>query len=195
MGFELSGDEGLRVNGEFKVTKGMSCYGVLEEFLKRVGRKVPHIKGRIIDLREDKGQVREFSHKQMRGTVKYTSLEYALKRCELLSEIRVRTTEDSRYGVSVFDEDACGRGVTRIRYLNASMQGGLYRQNTENMIKKARLKEKTLRLVCPGFVGCGVSQPVAVTRKDRVYEGFCVGELKYILSEKEEFTRITLVRM
>ena len=196
LGFEKFEGENVNLSGEFKVTKGMSCYKVLKNFVSKAGCDLPFIKGRVIDLRGNKsGSVAEFSDKESLGSFRYKSFKERLKRCELLSEIRVRTGEQSLYSVTVSDEDCINRGVVRIRYLNASMQGGLYKKTAQGMIDKARQKEYSLELECDSLVWGVLSCGARVTRGDRVYENLSVGEVTYTFCKNGENTRITLLRL
>ena len=196
LGFEGYEGENIKLKGEFKVTKGMSCYKVLENFLSKADCPMPHIRGRKIDLTcGGTDTLTEFSDKERAGTIRYTSLKDSRRRCELLSEIRVRTGEESLYPVTLRDEDASDRGIVRVRYLNSSMQGGIYKRTAESMMKKARQKEQSIVIECIGCLTHLLSCPAKVTRGDRVYEGCFVGELTYTLSKNDENTRITLLKL
>ena len=178
--------------GEQSVLKGASCWNVLKNFCTACYSTVPRVSGDgVLSM---KGIVRDKEILFGGDGVRYTRLKERRKRCEELSEIFVKTSHAEGYTLPVRNEDAVERGIRRARYLNAALTESPMRC-ADAMLKNGEKKAYEMTLRCDGcHLGTEGCKAKVSLSDNEVIEGLYISAVRYRMSEKKEYTELTLKR-
>lgn len=180
--------------GEFRVSKGMSCWQVFENFCSKVYGTYPLVQGDAVKL-EGADSTQELVLSNAGTGVPYASLEYNKLRCKLISRVCVKTAQGGEYSSFVEDRDALSRGIVRERFVNAADLSAKTLADADKLIASARLKSEALTVTVPCAMTNVLACSVAVCDSTAgELSGFYVTGIRYSLSEKGESTRLTLGR-
>lgn len=179
--------------GEQQVNKGMSHWTVLKNFCAACYSSVPRITSDGVLKMKDSvpSDSIVFSDE---GGIGYTELREEIKRCEELSRVNVKISDEEGYRFQIDNPDAIRRGIHRERYLNAVLTATPM-TCADAMLRSAAAASYELRLSCAGrltdAMGC------AATVKNRmlgVRDGLYVSGLTYRLDRGGETTALRLKR-
>lgn len=176
--------------GYVKIGKGMSEWQVLENYCVNKYGKMPRITsdGKVI-LNGDAGKEKLRFGKDEKYN--YTSAESRIKRCKIITEVRMKVVQGNRYG-SVIKNNLADTRLVRRRYVDVITGGGSV-GTADRMIKNSNSNAFEIVLVCPYKLMCGVGTKAVMSdetlgRFDELY----VHKIKYMADENGEKTVITL---
>lgn len=177
--------------GEFRVTKGMSCYRVLEKFAKSTYGTSPRIEDDVVDfggIKSDKTLY--FSNKD---GIEYTRLEFTKLRCKPVSRVMVKTTEVGEYSAIINNPDALSRNIARVRYLNTGEDVSATLLTADEIIRKSQLNGESVTLHIPMRMTdvLGALTEIYHDKTGRL-RGFYVSSIRYTLTKNGEATKLTL---
>ena len=145
-GIALSENDDAVFFGEQSVIKGSSCWKALKAFCAACYSCVPRISatGVLYPKGIGKEELTVF------GTdgVRITSVREAIKRCEEISAVYVKTSNIGSYTLPVENASALSRGIRRARYLNAVLTESPMRC-ADAMIRNGANKAYAVYLRCP----------------------------------------------
>ena len=105
--------------GEQVITKGTSQWAVLKNFCNACYSTAPRITadGRL--RMKDSADPETVSFSDSGGGIAYSELYESKKRCEEISCVNIKVSDDEGYCRRIENADAAARGIVRERYLNA----------------------------------------------------------------------------
>lgn len=124
--------------------------------------------------------------------INYNSVLENNKRCRLISDVWVKTTDNSGYITDVYNPDARERGILRCRYLDASASSSSLTV-ADKIINNATDSSYEITLVCPERLLDIIGAKAAV--KDNYIgkvENLYVSSIYYSLRPDGEHTTVTL---
>lgn len=193
LGFEKFVGENRCVNGEFKVSKGSSCYKVLEDFCRKVYGSTPREEGGVLYLQEGDSTSRVLFSNQSTEGIPFSYIAHNRLRCKLISRVRVKTLPGADYTSVVESSRALSRGIRRERYLNASDYSVTSLSDAENIIRSGLDASESVIIDCigrhTGLLGADAQVEYDLGHRQ---EGFCVTGVRYSLTSKGERTRLIL---
>ncbi|MCH5303401.1 MAG: hypothetical protein J1E41_00935 [Ruminococcus sp.] len=154
---EYRGEE-LVLNDSFNISKGMTDWQAFSSFCIKAFGRVPRIDAdgtaNFSGVTSDKNI--KFSN--IDG-IKYNSIKENKKRCKLISEVYVKTSQSDIYDTVIVNKDVKNRMVERKRYLDASVSDSLTLADT--MLRNAALSSVEVTVETPirllNVLGAGVS--------------------------------------
>ncbi len=176
--------------GNLRIDKGMTHWQVFENFCKNKFGTYPRITG------NGKALFKGYENTKLVvfGDEKYNyhSVKEYNKRCELITEVRLKLDEFAAYNGRIKNENNACNGVTRVRYVNATADTSTI-ETADKMIARSNADSYNIELKC---VGCCVG---LIGRKAKlndkllgVKENLVVGKVKYILDDSGETSTVTL---
>lgn len=192
-GMESYVGENRVLQGSFNVSKGMSCWQVLEAFAKEVYGTSPRVEGRTVNFEKEQNQEDILFSNSVQG-VTYSQLEYNRLRCKLISKVRAKTQTEGDYTTVVSSADALSRGIQRERYIDASRLSATPLSKAYEALENGALSSEEITLRCPLCLAGRLSAKGTVRTDTETLEGFYVKALRYTLSNSKEVTRVTLRR-
>lgn len=135
-------------SGSMSIAKGTSEWSVLEQYCRKFLGTYPRVnENGVIDISKNDGETYVLTND---GEHKIISLSRAKKRCELISEYRVRTLRGKGYEMIIGNENAERLGVNSVRYLNTVDNGGVGIASCYENIEEANRLYNTVRLTVSG---------------------------------------------
>ena len=191
-GIEVGDNDDAVYFGEQTVAKGSSCWSVLKNFCNACYSCAPRVSSDgVLWL---KGLKREEAVRFGEKGVRYTDIRELHKRCEELSAVKIKTENPGGYDRTISDISAVGRGIARVRYLNALLTGSPMRC-ADAMLKNSAAKAYSVRLRCPscllGYDGCAA---VIDDAPFDIAKGLYISSLRYRLTKNGGYTDVTLKR-
>lgn len=180
--------------GTQTVSKGYTNWQAIEDFSKNVYHAKPYVDalGLLSFKNDEKRDVTIFSNTS--DGVRFQSFKECKKRCEEISQVKIKAVATDGYHMVVKNESACERKIQRERYLNAVFTNTPV-VHAQNMIRKSVENAYTVTLKC---VGCQLNTFMnnAVVRlsKAQCIDGLYVSSLRYSLSDDYDVTTVTLKR-
>jgi hypothetical protein len=179
------------LKGALNISKGMTDWQAFYNFCINAYGTVPRVEGdgtvKFSGVECDREML--FSNN---GGTKYTSIKENNKRYQLLSTIKVKTTDSGGYNSIVENKDAVSRKIDRQRYLDsASTSNSLVVADT--MLENAKKESYEITLICtePLINVLGAKTKVQddyIGEIDNLYiSGIC-----YRLKPEGEYTTVTL---
>lgn len=176
--------------GLFRVDKGMSEWQVIESFCRQKYGAVPKVTGSGELLLKGFSMGKKITFGE--GGVKYSSLRESNRRCELISEIKLKMNVNTPYTSHIKNKNPACKGINRVRYLNTTADNTTL-STADRIIENSNLASYSITLECCGcfadILGC--SAEVVDNRLGRI-EKLVVDKLKYSLGADGEFTTVTL---
>ena len=170
-------------NGELVISKGMSQWDVLSDFCKRFSGTVPVItREGIIDIKNRKDQ-----RQIIVGKDRIADLVKKYRRCEMISEIRVRSCSSGGYDMLISGEKAKSIGVKRRRYVNIS---GSRTSNVDDIRKLKDRTEKayeTIELTYSGLINADKDDRLSV---EGCKNDYIIKEISILKDSKGTRTKI-----
>lgn len=124
--------------------------------------------------------------------VKYNSIKENNIRCNLISKVLVKASETTDYITTFKNSDAVNRGVTRVRYLDATTASTSV-HTAEKMIDNSIENSYEITLICPGRLLNIIGAKAQVDdRCIGIKENLYVSSIHYKLSSSGEFTTVKL---
>ena len=176
--------------GNLRIDKGMTHWQVFENFCKNRFGTLPRITGN--------GKALFKGYQDMEVVVfgeesfKYYSVKENNKRCELITEVRLKLDEFGAYNGKIKNENKACNGITRVRYVNATADTSTI-ETADKMIARSNADSYNIELKC---VGCCVS---LIGRKAKINdallgkkENLVVSKVKYVLDDSGEKSTVTL---
>lgn len=176
--------------GLFRIEKGMSRWQVIESFCKLKYDSVPTVTGNgrlfLNGCTNDKRLV--FGN----GGIRFESLRESIKRCELISEVKLKMDINSSYTSHIKNTNPDCEGIDRVRYVNATADNTTLK-TADKIISNSNYAAYCITLECAGClidaVGCLAEIDDESFGKR---SGLVVDKLKYSLGADGEFTTVTL---
>ena len=180
--------------GEQQIAKGTSCWAVLKSFCKACYSSTPRITADGVLRMKNVCDPKEVCFSDSGDGISYTALTESLKRCEEISAVNVKLTEDSGYGYRVTNDDAVRRGIRRERYLNAALTATPL-TCVDTMLENGERAAYGIRLKCPGLL-TGIMSCRATVKNKLLGEtdGLFVSSLTCRLTPDGETTTLQLKR-
>lgn len=179
--------------GEYSISKGVSCYEVLDGFSRSVY-------GKPIKVTEDsvcfglQNEVRELYFSDDGKGLPFTDFTHSRLRCRQISKIHLKLKEGEDYVASIHDADAENKGIIRQRYMDVSYKSGQRIADAKDAINRGIARSQEISLVYPGELLQVVSVPAKVSVQGRIYDGYMVKNLEYTYDKDTSCTRLTLSR-
>lgn len=176
--------------GNLRIDKGMTHWQVFENFCKNRFGAYPRITGdgKALFKGYEDTEVVVFGDE----SCKYYSVKEYNKRCELITEVRLKLDEFGSYNGKIKNENIDCNGVTRVRYVNATADTSTI-ETADKIIARSNSDSYNIELKC---VGCCVG---IIGRKAKLNDGLLgvkenlvVKRVKYILDDSGETSTITL---
>ena len=176
--------------GELAVAKGNSHYKVVERFCSEFLNTVPRVDGNgtlRLDTFENVGDIL-FDNKY---GIPFESVEVCENRYSRIS--RVYVSGDKGYDMAVNDSEAQSLGIVRERYLNLASSETHTLSDADNIIKNGRMKSLSVTLVCEGCLLNRIGYNAAVNVEGCEDREFIVAQVKYVLENGIEKSRVRLI--
>lgn len=179
---------------ELVITKGESDWQALYSFCKSCMSSAPRISGRGELFFDGEEVEKKIVFSDQEGDVLYRSIEERLSRCEEISCVNIKVSNDSGYHTKVKNDDALQRGIRRERYLNAVLTDTPMNR-ADTLIRSGRDKGYRIKLRCDGrqLDLLGAKAEVRDSTLGQI-SGLYVSALYYRLSPHDESTYIILKR-
>lgn len=193
-GIKLKEESTKAYFGTQLVLKGDSNYKTVEDFSKSVFEQNPRVNasGELCFLDESNDEALLFCDNGQ--GINYFGYAENIRRCDEISCVKIKLSNQTGYDAEVQNEDAVKRGIIRQRYLDASKTDtpALYAQR---MIQNSKKKSYILTLNCFGrhlniLHRNAVVNDSVYGKKDKLY----VSSLRYSLSDSGEYTVVKLMR-
>lgn len=195
LGIDNYAGENKAYPGEFKVQKGISCWKVAENFCVGTYGTVPYVRDGTVFFQGEKSNGGLFFSCDSKDGIVFTSFQRNIRRCKLLSRVRVKTRVGDSYSVEVENPDALGRGIHRERYLNASEYSAQSLAVADEMIASSVNSSEESEVCCPLRLTDVLRSEARVEYSEGEYlSGLCVSSLRYSLSSAGESTKLVLKR-
>lgn len=187
--------KGISYRGDFTVSKGDTHWQALNSFCRNLYGKSPKITSKGVlymgGLKND--EVMTFSNSDENGR-RYMYLSENIKRCNIISNVLVKTSQEGGYDVNVESKEAKERKINSRRIVN----GTLY--NTpmscaDRMIERSIEDSYQIVLTCDGCLADVLGASAVI--KDfapKVNGSLYISRIKYTLSAGKEATLLVLSR-
>lgn len=180
---------------QFTISKGISEWEVLEQFCVNYLKVYPTITadGVINATGVSKNEVIKFSNT---GTgIRYISLFENIKRCDMISNVFIRTKKDGLYDMEIKDKEIADKGIIRKRYLNAVEAENTAAISGELFINSSKEKSYEIELTYCGALNINIGDKSYIC--DAILgevKDLYVSNVKYILNQSCEITKLTLYK-
>lgn len=175
-------------SGSMSITKGTSEWSVLEQYCRKFLGTYPRVnENGVIDISENEGETTVLTNE---GEHKIISLSRIKKRCELISEYRVRTLRGNGYEMIISNKNAKRLGVDSVRYLNSVDNGGVGIASCYENIEESNRLYDTLRLTVSGRVLMNIGDWIVLP--DYELGNLRVSRLRYEADGDNELTILDL---
>lgn len=196
-GFESLLGSGKSFAKDFVVTKGMSEFEVLESFcVNYLGVYPRFLEDSTLDATGDHKKSSIVFSNELDNAIRYSSISEVFRRYKQYSEIYVKAGDDTRYSLSVKNEDAINKGICRKRYINVSSSEDMPISYGEKLLKNSSKSSYEVVVSLPGSIDLNVGDIARV--KDSTLKNmdwnFLVYKLDYVLDSSKEMTNVTLIR-
>lgn len=184
-GFEEYIGQDKAVNGELIIAKGMSEWGVLQQYCKAVRAGIPRIgSDGVIDISGSPPD-----EEVMVSRAQCISEKHRLSRKELISQLRVRTYSDGGYDMMYESGLASRTKTVRRRYVNAFDSMISPAEEAGELLRKADGCYESVVLVCDGCILCTPGAKLRIENDRHTYK---VTEIGYLLNADGEKTTLQL---
>lgn len=178
--------------GNFKIDKGMTHWQVLKSFCKNRFDSLPRITGGGEVLFE--GCSDEEAVKFGTDGIGYYSLRENNKRCELISEVRIKLDEYGGYTGTVTNENEDCRHIERVRYVNTAADTSTI-ETADAVIEQSNIDSYMLTLECKGCMTDKIGKRAEVNDEALgELDGLRVSGTKYVIDSSGEHTAVYLRR-
>lgn len=180
----------IQSDEKYEVTKGMSCYGAISQFvLSASGRQIYITPENSITLLEKSEDIKSLS------IYNVLSASAVINRSEPLSEICFKKTPSAAgYGqhMKARIQDNL-KLAQRKQYVNLSSLPGWQREYAVYRKLKGSYEDyRILEITVSGYANAPLYQRFSYQSKIGEYDDYLLAEKKYILSDAGETTRLTL---
>ena len=180
--------------GELAVTKGMSQWTVLKSFCSACYSSSPRVTADGKLRMKGAGSEQTVIFSDGAGGIAYTELRECRKRCEEISRVNIKVSDDAGYRYLLDNSGAISRGIRRERYLNAVLEKTPM-TCADAMLANAAAASYEVRLVCPDrllySVGCGAR---VINRTTGVLDDLYISAVSYRMDADGEKTTLLLRR-
>lgn len=180
--------------GEQIITKGMSQWSALKNFCNACYSSTPRVTadGKLLMKREINPQTVVFSDSG--GGIAYSELIESRKRCEEISRVNVKISDEEGYRFRIDNSDAVARGIVRERYLNAVLSATPM-TCADSMISKGAADAYGVTLRCSGrLTDCMGKNAVVISRQLKTPEDLYISSVGYRLGADGDSTTLRLKR-
>lgn len=177
-------------SGSMSIAKGTSEWSVLEQYCKKFLNTYPRVnEDGVIDVSGSDGETIVLTNE---GEYKIISLSRVKKRCELISEYRVRTLRGNGYEMIINNENADRLGVNSVRYLNTVDNKSVGIASCYENIKESNRLYDTVKLNVSGRVLANIGDWIVLP--DYGLGNLRVYKLRYELDGDNEVTMLELYK-
>ena len=182
-------DERQPLYNSIQIHKGMSHWQVFERYCRLRYGEAPRIEGRKAYF---KGYRREGTAVFGENGMRIISLRERRRPCRLISEIRMRLSNEKGYSSVIRNNNPGCAGVTRVRYLNG-LADNVSLDTAAQVLEKSNRDAYLLTLVCSGTHAglLGMAAVVEDSGLGRI-EGLRVTGVCCERNEKGELTTVSL---
>ena len=167
-----------------RIDKGMSHWQVLESYCAKRYGATP----RIADTRAVfKGFRAQGAGGLGTDGVRILEMTDSLRRYKLISETRVRLKNTGGYDSRVVNDNPDAAALTRVRYVNA-VADNISLDTARRIIEKGNRESRLVKIKCAGDLTDILGKSAVIDGE----KGFLAVGLSYSLSDKGEFTAVSL---
>lgn len=179
----------------FSVAKGMSEWEVLKTFCEEYLHTIPRVTvDGLVDattLKSAKGQCLLLNNKP--GGLCFSSVRFQMRPYKVISEVFIRTKENSHYDLSIKNKDAISRGIVRKRYLNVAEDERVSTAKASEIIRRGQWDFRTVTVGCPYFAALDLGQRVSLEHPLLPDFGeLIVSKIKYTFNASGEQSELSL---
>lgn len=189
-GIEAQDADDTPLSNYFRIDKGMTHWQVIENFCKVHYGTTPCVDGDgKVFL---KGRVRDRCLLFGKGGIDYVSIKESRKKCELISEVRVKIDRFGGYNSRIVNDSAEAGGAGSVRFMDATADtGGL--KTADRIIENSNKKSYCIMLLCRECVvdAMGCKAKICDERFGNL-ENLVVQKVQYSLGKDGEFTALEL---
>lgn len=186
----LGGEQPLFAN--LKINKGMTHWQVFENYCFNKYGKNPRITadGKALFQGYTPDEVITLSDKN--GDINYSKIKRVFKRYKLISDVRLKLSENGMYNGSIKNtSDEC-RGINRVRFVNTLADTSSI-GTADKIIAQSNINSMRYHVRC---VGCYVDVlgkgAIIKDKRFGIIDNLIVDEIKYVLKNRSELTIIEL---
>lgn len=180
------------------ITKGQSVYTLLSRYSSKVHNAQPRINQYGIAVLD--GNINSNSFVFTNGFNSFddncyscTEITVQHKRCGVISKVFVRNTlNETGYGLTVENKKAESRGISAVRYLDATPSSGNCIYDANRIINNSNKELLTITVKCPCIVFNPLGGSAKVIADEQYYENLEINNISYIYSTSGVFTTITM---
>lgn len=187
-GFLTDRDATLSV---FTVPKGMSVWEAVELFCFLCYKSRPYVtKDGFVDARKVKSdKMLTISNKQ-NDALHYSSLSVAIKRCEVISDVLIRSKSGKYNSLAV---NPAHREVYRRRFLNPGSEWSYYPiENARQIIDNSMLRREVIKVKIPQILDVALYDMVTLIDSAYTVDDVFVGEYSISIDKNGFFTNLVL---
>lgn len=190
LGFnEYIGDDCPK-SGSMSITKGTSEWSVLEQYCKKFLNTYPRVnENGVIDISGGESETTVLTNN---GENKIISLSRIKKRCEVISEYRVRTLSGNGYEMVIGNDNADRLNINSVRYLNTVDNRNVGIASCYENIEESNRLYETTRIVVLGRVLVNVEDLIILPEYG--LENLKVVKMSYEVDGDRELTRLDLCK-
>ena len=193
-GIRWQSGENATYYGELPVTKGMSQWAVVKNFCNACFSSSPRVTADGLLRMKDYVDHRKVLFSDTGEGVGYTQLRVTKKRCEELSRINIKISDDDGYRYRMDHTDALARGICRERYLNAVLESTPM-TCADTMLQRADSKSFGIRVHCPGRLLDMMGRSASVQNQTLgAFDDLYISAVRYSLDDKGEASTLLLKR-
>lgn len=171
-------------SGSMSITKGTSEWSVLEQYCKKFLNTYPRVnQDGVIDISGGESETTIITNN---GENKIISISLTKKRCEIVSEYRVRTLRGNGYDMIINNDNADRLNINSVRYLNTVDNRNVGIASCYENIEESNRLYETVRIVVSGRVLVNLGDFIVLP--DYGLENLQVIKVKYELDGDKEIT-------
>ena len=167
-----------------KIDKGMSHWQVLESYCAKRYGATPRIADTRAFLKGFRAQGEVIFGSD---GVRILEMTDSLRRYKLISETRVRLKNTGGYDSRVVNDNPDAAALTRVRYVNA-VADNISLDTARRIIEKGNRESRLVKIKCAGDLTDILGKSAVIDGE----KGFLAVGLSYSLSDKGEFTAVSL---
>ncbi len=176
---EYTADE-VPFYGSLKIDKGMTHWQVFKNFCKNLYGVDPRITGdgKALFKGYDVKEIVTFG--DLSGDIVYYSIKENKKRCELISEVRLKLEEYGGYDSHIYNKNSNCKNIERVRYVNATADTSTI-DTADKIIAQSNANSRLLTLEC---MGCQID----VMGKNAVINDSILGKIDNLRTDRLKYT-------
>lgn len=173
-------------SGSMSITKGTSEWSVLEQYCKKFLDTYPRVnEDGVIDISGGESETTVLTNNDKNRVI---SLSRVKKRCEVISEYRVRTLRGNGYEMIIGNNNADRLNINSVRYLNTVDNRNVGIASCYENIEESNRLYETARIVVSGRLLVNVGDLIVLP--DYGLKNLKVVKMRYEVDGDKELTRL-----